>query len=605
MPASTKTIVDALKHRYASSKSPDSPTPGSEIVQFLRGPATNLFPKTPNLIKILSRSNPGWILSDEHKSILNSVDDCSALIFNLMNVEPVIEQKLKIIIPELACQFLEDPLQPLTPMKHSLLALLDLLVSACIGWTPDLGRSGDQFIKQVDLVINSIVKNQGDYKEVTANLRSFLEKEKKRTVKLEERLIASETGILRSKKSKLLTAQMINQEMENKLLTASIVKFLQGPWNDSIQLLALNEGFESEQWFRAVKMTETIIRTYQPISLDDKDEVNAEKQRLYRIIEHIPNEIRDLLVALEHNSESAQSALAEIENEHVLVISEEELDYVPFSPIDIDGEAIDKKTSVSRVLLRKLNALEPGQWFTFEESEQSIRIKLILKIEDIKTVLFTNRNGMKALEKSFDELAYYLSSGVIRPLNLEKAFSTTFSHYYQGLIDHFVRDLAQEAEADREQASLIAARDRQLEEAASEARKAEDALRTRRQEARETLLTLAKNEALAVDRKEEVLAVNKSVNMMSVGTWLKLPGIAGDKEECKLAVRLAGVDKMIFVNREGMKVGDFSTEQLTHLLVTDRAEIIDEGIEFEDTLAEVVTKLRQDRNKSYDELTGK
>jgi len=61
---------------------------------------------------------------------------------------------------------------------------------------------------------------------------------------------------------------------------------------------------------------------------------------------------------------------------------------------------------------------------------------------------------------------------------------------------------------------------------------------------------------------------------------------------------------MIFVNSAGVKVGDYSTEQLVLLLVAGEGEITDAGIEFEDTLAQVVTKLRQDRNKSYDVLTG-
>ncbi len=45
-------------------------------------------------------------------------------------------------------------------------------------------------------------------------------------------------------------------------------------------------------------------------------------------------------------------------------------------------------------------------------------------------------------------------------------------------------------------------------------------------------------------------------------------------------------------------------EQLVQLLVAGEGEINDGGVEFEDTLAQVVTKLRQDRNKSYDDLTG-
>ena len=44
--------------------------------------------------------------------------------------------------------------------------------------------------------------------------------------------------------------------------------------------------------------------------------------------------------------------------------------------------------------------------------------------------------------------------------------------------------------------------------------------------------------------------------------------------------------------------------QLSNLIVTENSEILDTGAEFEDVLASVVTGLRDNRNKSYEELTG-
>jgi hypothetical protein len=61
---------------------------------------------------------------------------------------------------------------------------------------------------------------------------------------------------------------------------------------------------------------------------------------------------------------------------------------------------------------------------------------------------------------------------------------------------------------------------------------------------------------------------------------------------------------MIFVSRTGVKLGEYNTEQLVQLLLVGDAEIQEAGVEFQDTLAQVVTKLRVDRDKSYDDLTG-
>jgi len=401
----------------------------------------------------------------------------------------------------------------------------------------------------------------------------------------------------------IMTARMINKEMNGKKLTPPIIEFLKGPWYDSIQLLALTKGFNSEECFQTVKMTETIVWTYQPFESEDEESLQKEKQRLYRIIEHIPDEVRELLVALEHKTESSEAALEDIESEHVTVISGQELKYEDFSLIETGEQAFGQGTSVSRILLKKVNSLQPGQWFTFEEDKVSARIKLVLKIEDIQQLLFTNCNGMKVLEKSFDELAYYFPASVIKPLTHEEVFTSTFTSYYQGLVEKFEKDRKQAAEyrveADREEAEQEAA----SKEAIAKAKAA--ALEKEQQELeREERLTNAREEAAKEENIEKVEELTGTVKALNVGAWLKLPGADGVMEECKLAVKIAAVDKMIFVSRSGVKIGEYSTKKLVQLLVAGEGVIDDGGVEFEGILAQVVTKLRQDRNKSYGDLTG-
>ena len=82
------------------------------------------------------------------------------------------------------------------------------------------------------------------------------------------------------------------------------------------------------------------------------------------------------------------------------------------------------------------------------------------------------------------------------------------------------------------------------------------------------------------------------------------PGPDGKPTEGKLAVRISSADKLIVLSRSGSKVGEYVSEQLVQLLVAGDCSIVDAGVEFEDTLARVVTGLRIDRNRSYDDLTG-
>ena len=286
------------------------------------------------------------------------------------------------------------------------------------------------------------------------------------------------------------------------------------------------------------------------------------------------------------------------------MVSDRDLDYVEYLPIDTPGSGSGSRPSVSRILLRKVSSLEPGQWFIYTEGEKSARIKLALKLEDVRQILFTNRNGMKALDRSYDEIAYLMSSGVLRPLNHQAVFSDTFRNFYQGLLDELERKQKLVAEANREEAEREATRQKALQEAAALARANEEAEHQRREEARQQRLEKAQEAAARAENQERVAQIAELVDKLQIGAWLKLPAADGTLEDCKLAVRIASADKMIFVSRAGVKIGEYSAEQLTMLLVAGDGEIGDTGVEFEDTLAQVVSKLRADREKSYDDLTG-
>ena len=78
----------------------------------------------------------------------------------------------------------------------------------------------------------------------------------------------------------------------------------------------------------------------------------------------------------------------------------------------------------------------------------------------------------------------------------------------------------------------------------------------------------------------------------------------GPLTPCKLVAIIPANKTYIFANRAGLKVAEYTASQLAHMIVTENSEILDTGAEFESALATVVTGLREDKNKSFDELTG-
>ena len=582
-------------------------TSAADLSGFLRADET-MNAALPLLTQVRTQ-HPEWALSQKQLAILACVDDCTKLIFNITHIDPIVEKELRRAIPTLAAQLLEDPELPFSE-EPSLISLLDELNEGLVGWVPDLGAGGNKLKEKLDNTIVSIISQKADISALYADVSKFMTREHKRTNKLEERLAASETGIVRAQQSKVLSAKMINHATEHHLVTETLIDFLYGPWFDSVQLIVLNNGLESEEWQRAEKITETLVITYQAIDPEQEDAAKA-TQYLYRVIEHLPNEIKNLLVALAHNTATAVSALQIIESDHVSIVSGQALDYVEFEPLESDDSTLIN-SKVSNILLRKVKALEVGQWFTFTEGDaegkDAVQIKLVLKLDDVRQLLFTNRNGMKVLQKSYEEFAYYLASHTVKALNRGGVFKSTYKNYFEGLIGEYEKHQKlianRRIEVEEQGLERKAAREKALCEAKQLAIDRETADREKRILIKEAQLEAAKIEAGKVENADLVSKYKLTVAQLNTGALLTLPGKDDKPVECKLAVKITSADKMIFVNLKGIRVGEYSGLQLVQLLVANLATIQDDGIEFEDTLAQVVSKLRNDRNKSYGDLTG-
>ena len=122
-----------------------------------------------------------------------------------------------------------------------------------------------------------------------------------------------------------------------------------------------------------------------------------------------------------------------------------------------------------------------------------------------------------------------------------------------------------------------------------------------------------KQRAAQKKKRAELLrqkAVNKfeaacdAVDRLKPDAWVKLPLMEGTQTPCKLVGIVSAADKYIFANRAGIKVAECTASQLSRMIVTENSEILDTGAEFEQILASFVSGLRENRSKSFDQLTG-
>lgn len=484
--------------------------------------------------------------------------------------------------------------------KHSSLKYLRFIVPAVCGWHPEMGRAAEKFKQKISGLTQRLANcwDEQDAKEITNELQQFLEAEHQRVGKLEKRLRDAEIGQLHARHAQELSAKTLNQQMGGKKLPLSISRFLQGPWRESMRLTILSHGKESEQWRRIVRLTETLIWTFQPVGDDASGE---QRQHIYDSISELSEQLRETVVGLHHSSE-LDTELAQVEQQHLLILKQQNLDYAPFELINNTDPLLSANVSISNNLIKNVSKINEGQWFIYTSDGIENRIKLTIKIEQVQQLLFTNFLGIKVEQFSYEEFAYMLSSKIAVPLGQRDILKVMGEKMLQSLLAHFHRDTGDEpADATVEQDILRQQENSRRiarEKALLEAKAHAEVARLRSQSTAKPESAPAANTPSAPEPSANptgsappVGAIVAQLDKLLLGARLAFK--VGDEEKtCRLAAILQTTGAYIFVNKDGIKEYSLSREQLGEMLAKGELRIIDQGSDSSSALEQVVNNFR-------------
>lgn len=586
-------VATALRHHYT----PPSPgkghlVEGQKLIELLQAlPALTLNDHVDTIMVQLDKHHKGIELNPDDRALLCFVDDCITHILRQTDLDFKIESFVRDLAPSVAILGLRDGVDALT-RPQPILTLIDLLISECIGWSEDLGILGEQFISKVESRIRSMVHNHTSIEEGLSDLQSFFHKEAQTWHTMEERLCQSQLKELAGQKAKYYATDLLNKEMAGKQLPLFIIFMLQGSWFEFLQQVFIHHGKKSREWERAEKLTNALVWSLQPQENKDKHE---------SIMSTLPGHISTFCEKLDFDTTQFEQSIADIESEYDAIRSGKPSDPCDFELMEIDSKMTDDSQISDPDALKQIESFTAGQWFLYDdksESEERIaRIKLILNWHDTGRLLFTNHNRRKVLHMNYGELTEYLARGTVQPLTpKESAFEIIKTHLLR-----VVRSVSQQKKKEK-QAPETTERQVISEEYISKRKAALDkAQEQHRQHAAEKE---QRAKLLRQKAQQKLDAANAAVAGLNVNAWVKLPLMQGTLTPCKLVARIPANDKYIFANRAGIKVAEYTSSQLAHMIVMENSEILDTGEEFEGVLASVVSGLRSDRNKSYDELTG-
>ena len=497
--------------------------------------------------------------------------------------------------------------QWITSAQHPLWRLLELLQSSGAGYQPELGRASEKLLSDLQPLWEAL--DRDDWSAALMTAETQWQQEQSRLQRLEQRLIDSERGLLRSRRAQQQAARVLNRALAGKRLSVAMLAYMQDEWHRELQWCLLQFGEESAEWRRRAELTAQLVD-----SLQDPGDDSEQRQRLYALIPEIGAALRTTLSAHAPEQAALERQLALIEAHHLALLKGRPVQAEACTLIANDDPWADATTTVSRDLLRQVAALELGTWFLLRDNDSESRIKLVLKMNDTAQLLFLNRIGVKALQKNFEEFAYLLALDAVVPLPAADHARAALRQLLVQLLQRGVQrqHARSEAENREKEEQLRAAEEAQRRWAAKKKAIAEAAALAeaqtqaavqaqieaeQRAREQEQLRRHAVQQELLGDAEQRSRNARQSATLLAMGSWVELYDEVGGTQRLKLAVKLPSSGKLIFVDREGIRRAEFERDVFAAKLAEGSARVLDAGPQFEDSLARVVGSLRRDRPK--------
>ena len=426
--------------------------------------------------------------------------------------------------------------------------------------------------------------------------------------KIEERLRLLEVTRQRERVAEPRVVQELNRMAAGRSLPEEVVEFLHGEWRRSMLMMSMREGVDGVDWKRQLRTCESLVEMCEGC-LDDKRRENY--KGFYQIL--IKN-LRSTLVSVEGDKRALEKTLEPAELILTAMIS-------GANPVLIETPTLDLPVShvveaqidrVSPKALETISQLQEDDWLRFKTQDGQFELcKVVLKANADDPWVLVGQSGKTVAKKTARQLAQALEGDVLqlvqRTLYWDSQLATHLSKLramWLALREQLGRTAGSEDEdlekSSQRQPGLEA--DRETEHEPS--RSSEPQSRIDEVLANSSLSLVEPGGMEAEDAEflepraiseEELDAALNAVDSLQVGGWVSQETSEGE-QRCKLAVKIRATEKLVFVNRLGIKVLDITRQDLARLLVHGAVTVLDTGAAFDSTLERVVRTLQREKD---------
>ena len=370
------------------------------------------------LTRVSVKSGKSRVVEDADEDVINLV----ALLFEFMLDDGSVPDAFKGLIARLQIPLLKVAVLDkslFSCANHPARRLLNEIASAVIGWGPQDDPRDTLYVRieqVVQRLLNEFVEDPEIFSQVLTQFSAFAADERRRSELLERHTRDAARERLQLEAARERVAHVLNRRLLGQVLPQFVVQFLQQAWSQVLVVTALKHGEQSLQWQAALRTMDELISS---VGLREGTEAGR------YLLEQLPGllkALRDGLAGAAFDPFSTREFFLRLQAVHVQPFEGEGADALVevHEPVTLGPGlrvAVESLPGDDADLL-KAQQLRIGVWVAFQQDQvTTLRCKLTAIMPPANTYVFVSRTGLKALEKSAEQLAVAFKCGALRVLD--------------------------------------------------------------------------------------------------------------------------------------------------------------------------------------------
>ncbi|HEY9198502.1 MAG TPA: DUF1631 domain-containing protein [Gammaproteobacteria bacterium] len=401
--------------------------------------------------------------------------DVVAMLFDYILDDADIPSSMKALIGRLQIPLLKVGMLDksfFSRKSHPARKLLNVLAEAAVGWNADQDQGLHKKIEGiVQRVLVEFESDVGLFATLLEEFEDYLAQERQKAAHLEEQ----SARMVQGKERLRLSKQRVRIEVERRcraMLPKFARQFLVSYWQNLLLVTLIKEGDESIDWKRNLTTMDNLVWSLQPKTSAQ------ERDRLVKLLPSLLRLLREGVTLISMREDDFQSFLEELATAHATIVNAvpREIEAANDAGIVVDDplseqpqqevEPVQEDKAVTTATLHRLveaghieaeeiviseeedkpqevveddfvervRALRQGMWLEFNQDDGgTLRAKLTWISPVTGVYLFTNRQGLKACDKTLQGLAAELRRGSARILDDAPLFERAVSSVIDGL----------------------------------------------------------------------------------------------------------------------------------------------------------------------------